>query len=211
MKGKRPAREGKAPAGLPITIPEDAVRELDEVGGMGLGFTMPELVDWVNRAVERFYPEANEGRDRRVSGSFTVRTLRHYQTLGCLDAPEKRGRRAVYGFRHYLQALLIRKLLFLRYSPGRIRKALEGKSDRQYKEMLFSDIRIAKRTGEAPDFDDAAARPACPRSEEWTRIVLTGEAELHLKSTPRRMTPAGRRRLLELVEQQLKEHNRKRS
>lgn len=72
------------------------------------------LMAWMNDAVERFFPEANEGIDKRVSNTFTVRTPRHYQTLECLDAPEKDGRRAIYGFRHYLQALLIRKLLYLR-------------------------------------------------------------------------------------------------
>ncbi|MFM2221183.1 MAG: hypothetical protein RLZZ553_931, partial [Verrucomicrobiota bacterium] len=94
-----------------------ALKELDQLETMHLEFSMENLVEWVNNAVRRFYPQANEGGDKRVSDSFTVRTLRYYQTLGCLDTPDKDGRRAIYGYRHYLQALIIRKLLYLRYAP----------------------------------------------------------------------------------------------
>ena len=81
-----------------ISIPSLALVELDQVAQMSPQFSMEDLVDWVNNAVARFYPEANDSGDKRVSSSFTVRTLRHYQTLGCLDAPEKDGRSAIYGF-----------------------------------------------------------------------------------------------------------------
>lgn len=188
-----------------ITIPKLAVVELDQVESMKPEFSMEDLVEWVNNAVERFYPEANEGIDKRVSNSFTVRTLRHYQTLGCLDAPEKDGRRAIYGFRHYLQALLIRKLLYLRCPPETIRKTLQGKSDKEYKGMLFADLRITpSESVAASPASSASSEPPAPVTESWTRIVLGPDAELNLKKTSRRMEPAKRRQLLKLIEQELR-------
>ena len=51
-------------------------------------------------------------RDSRVKRTFTDRSFRHYTTLGCIDPPEKDGRRSVYGFRHLVQALVVRRLLW---------------------------------------------------------------------------------------------------
>jgi hypothetical protein len=97
-----------------------------------------------------------------------------------------------------------RQILFLGYTPARIRSALEGKSDRQCKDMLFADMRIVNRKADesspspSPTLDIPA--PVHPRTESWTRIVLSESAELHLKSPPRRMTTKERKELLELVE-----------
>lgn len=190
---------------LPITIPKLAVEELNQVETMDPSFSMDELVDWVNEAVERFYPEANQDGDKRVSNSFTVRTLRHYQTLECLDVPEKNGRRAIYGFRHYLQALLIRKLLYLRCSPNDIRVALSGKSNANYKSMLFSDIQITsvKQISSETVKDNLAVSAVTPSSETWTRITLGPYAELHLKKSSKRLSPTDRADLLKLIELEL--------
>jgi len=183
------------PAKLPITIPKLAVEELDQVEKMDAQFSMSELVEWVNDAVERFFPEANEGVDKRVSNTFTVRTLRHYQTLECLDSPEKNGRNAIYRFRHYLQALLIRKLLYLRYSPDQIRETLNGKTNQQYKEMLFSDINIAPSGRAMP-----SSTPSYPRIQTQTRITLSQDAELLLNKPPHRMTPDERLQLFNSIQ-----------
>lgn len=194
---------------LPIAIPKLAVEELDQVEVMEPEFSMQELVDWVNSAVERFYPEANEGGDKRVSNSFTVRTLRHYQTLECLAPPDKDGRRAIYGFRHYLQALLIRKLLYLRCSPEDIRAALTGKSTAEYKTMLFSDLRITsvrQISSETHGDDDEEQTPTATSSQTWTRISLGANAELHLKHSAKRLSPAARTELLQLIERELRKH-----
>ena len=190
-----------------ICIPRLALEELDQVERMSPEFSMNDLVTWVNSAVERFYPQANEGGDKRVSSSFTVRTLRHYQTLGCLDAPGKDGRRAIYGFRHYLQALLIRKLLYLRCSPGSIQLTLKGQTDAQYKEMLFADLQIAlseQSVARLPP--EQSSKEPDSTSESWTRITLGADVELHLKEQPGRMSPARRNELLKQIEQHLKKH-----
>lgn len=179
-----------------ITIPILAVEELDEVENMDIQFSMSELVEWVNSAVDRFFPEANEGGDKRVSNSFTVRTLRHYQTLECLDAPEKDGRRAIYGFRHYLQALLIRKLLYLRYSPDQIRETLNAKTNKRYKEMLFSDINIAPSGRIMP-----SSTPTYPRTQTWTKVTLSPDAELLLSKPPHRMSSEERLQLINTIQE----------
>ena len=181
---------------LPITIPKLAVEELDQVENMDVQFTMAELVDWVNDAIDRFYPEANEERDKRVGSSFTVRTLRHYQTLECLDKPEKNGRLAIYGFRHYLQALLIRKLLYLRYSPDQIRETLNVKTNKRYKEMLFADINIAPSGRVMP-----SSTPTYPRIQTLTRITLSPDAELLLHTPPHRMSSDERLQLLNAIQE----------
>lgn len=194
-----------------ISIPSLALEELDQVEQMSPQFSMEDLVHWVNNAVTRFYPEANDSGDKRVSSSFTVRTLRHYQTLGCLDAPEKDGRSAIYGFRHYLQALLIRKLLYLRCSPESIRITLKGKSDKQYKDMLFADLDIVSSASpiavlpssvEPPAKSSAA--PASPGEELWTRIPLGPGAELHLQGQVGSLSPAKKKKLLKQIENHLK-------
>lgn len=188
-----------------ITIPRLAVEELDQVESMDPEFSLKDLADWVNSAVGRFYPAADEGLDKRVSDSFSERALRHYQTLGCLDAPEKDGRRAVYGFRHYLQALLIRKLLYLRCPPEGIRKTLQGKSAGEYKEMLFADLQITPSEPAAASLASSpSSEPHAPVTESWTRIVLGPDAELNLRKTSRRIEPAKRRQLLKLIEQELR-------
>ena len=190
-----------------ICIPRLALEELDQVEEMSPGFSMNDLVSWVNNAVDRFYPEANEGGDKRVSSSFTVRTLRHYQTLGCLDAPGKDGRRAIYRFRHYLQALLIRKLLYLRYSPESIRLTLKGQTNAQYREMLFVDLETAPSDQSAAKFSpkQSLGKPAS-NPESWTRITFGTDAELHLKDQPGRISPSRRKELLRQIEKYLKNH-----
>ncbi|MDA7625157.1 helix-turn-helix domain-containing protein [bacterium] len=190
-----------------ICIPRLAVEELDQVELMSPEFSMNNLVTLVNSAVERFHPQANDRVDKRVSSSFTVRTLRHYQTLGCLDAPRKDGRRAIYGFRHYLQALLIRKLLYLRCSPGSIRITLEGQTNIQYKEMLFADLQIALSKQSVANLPSKqSSKEPVSTSESWTRITLDADAELHLKKQPGRMSPARKKEFLKHIEQYLKKH-----
>lgn len=188
-----------------ISIPELAVQELDQVEQMNPEFSMQDLVDWVNQAVARFLPQANESGDKRVSNSFTVRTLRHYQTLECLDSPHKDGRRAIYSFRHYLQALLIRKLLYLGCSPDSIRETLKGKTNPQYKDMLFGDLNIIESSTPIAVLPGKVATPATPSSgaESWTRITLGPGAELHLQGHVGSLSPAKRRKLLAQIKKHL--------
>lgn len=46
----------------------------------------------------------------RSPSSLSPRLVRHYQNLGCIDPPDRDGKQAVYGYRHFLQAVLVRLL-----------------------------------------------------------------------------------------------------
>lgn len=70
---------------------------------------------------------ANVPADGRVAEVPDARTLRYYQTLGILDKPIRYdGRKAVYGYRHLLQALSIKLLQGQGYSLAQIQQALSG-------------------------------------------------------------------------------------
>jgi DNA-binding transcriptional MerR regulator len=182
-----------------------ALKELDQLETMHLEFSMENLVEWVNNAVRRFYPQANEGGDKRVSDSFTVRTLRYYQTLGCLDTPDKDGRRAIYGYRHYLQALIIRKLLYLRYAPESIHDALQGKSNREYKEMLFAELPTSRTHSSGHQLATMGERTAapCAQHEVWTHIHLAPGIELRLKGQTGDLSKSARMKILKLIDQEI--------
>ncbi|MEY3394287.1 MAG: hypothetical protein RL346_523 [Verrucomicrobiota bacterium] len=204
-------RANESNAAIPvIRMPDVARKELEQVERMDAMFSMEDLVEWVNSAVSRFYPQANEGGDKRVSDSFTVRTLRYYQTLGCLDTPDKDGRRAIYGFRHYLQALIIRKLLYLRYAPESIHAALKGKTNRQYKDMLFAELSGATGHGSRAltsgstrsATDGSATAPPVPH-EIWTHIHLGPGMELRLKGRTGGLSESCKMNILKLIRQEI--------
>jgi DNA-binding transcriptional MerR regulator len=182
-----------------------ALRELDQLETMHFEFSMDDLVEWVNNAVRRFYPQANEGGDKRVSDSFTVRTLRYYQTLGCLDTPDKDGRRAIYGYRHYLQALIIRKLLYLRYAPEGIHDALKGKSNLEYKDMLFAELPTSRTHGSGHVRAAMGERKDAPSAhhEIWTHIHLAPGIELRLKGQTSDLGKSTRMKILKLIDQEI--------
>jgi DNA-binding transcriptional MerR regulator len=78
-------------------------------------------------AVSALLRSAPAPADGRVSEHPDARTLRYYQTTGLLDRPLRYdGRRAVYGYRHLLQAVAIKLLQGQGLSLGQIQRALAG-------------------------------------------------------------------------------------
>src|SRR6185437_14316218 len=60
------------------------------------------------------------------------RTIRYYTTLGLIDRPaEMRGRTALYGRRHLLQIVAIKKLQALGRSLAEIQHVLTGQTDKE--------------------------------------------------------------------------------
>ena len=124
-------------------------------------FTKVSQADWqevvsllvllrrVNRVAARLMGSDDQAKDAegRVSRIFSERSFRHYQTLGCIDAPEKNGRLASYGFRHFLQALLVRKLLWLRLSSEQITTLLVGRTTVDLESMLVGGVELVARCG----------------------------------------------------------------
>ena len=164
-----------------IRIPESAIQELEEVEQIDWeeGVGLQDLIDWINRIVERFRPDPSD-RGARSSAAFTVRSFRHYQTAGCIDAPKRAGKSVVYGFKHYLQGLVIRKLLWEKMSSDQIATLMAGKDTRELKRLLLEGIEIVAAGGgekaDSPPTDGGT----------WKRVVLAPGVELHLESSTRR-------------------------
>jgi hypothetical protein len=180
-------------------------------------FTKASQVDWkdgvpllvllrrVNRVASRLMGSDDQAKDAegRVSRTFSERSFRHYQTLGCIDAPEKHGRLASYGFRHFLQALLVRKLLWQRLSSEQIIALLVGRPTAELERMLLGGVELTSRTGS----DDGEADTSRPGSlEAWSRVRVIPGVEIHLSSELPRLRPGDLKQLVERMELVLRKH-----
>jgi DNA-binding transcriptional MerR regulator len=88
-------------------------------------------IDELSGAVEAALAEDYEGPpNARVRGVPDERTIRYYTTLGLLDrASDMRGRTALYGRRHLLQLVAIKKLQARGQSLAEIQRSLLGQTD----------------------------------------------------------------------------------
>lgn len=184
-----------------IRIPESAATEFNQVEEMDWsdGVGLEELLGWINEVAERFRPQ-RIGEASRSSRQLTSRTFRHYQTLGCIDAPVRVGRRVVYGFRHYVQALLLRRLIWEGVPSDRIATAMAGRSTADTKRLLFDGIEIVAK----PRQDAGSGMPGDPSdratAEPWRRIVVRPGVELHLHADLPKPKPAELSRLISDLE-----------
>jgi len=160
-----------------ITIPVSALHELQELETQEWALSAHDIVSWVNAAVAQYLPQDESAGSGRVSQEFSLRTLRYYQTLGCIDAPQREGRAVHYGFRQYLQALLVRKLLWERMPAERISQLLKSRSTSEYKEMLLDGIEIIAR---ASSHQVRGNKKAAQTAETWVRVSLASGLEIHL-------------------------------
>jgi DNA-binding transcriptional MerR regulator len=178
-----------------IRIPASAVVEFEEVEAMDWsdGLSLSELLRWVNEVAARFRPP-DIGEDSRASGEFSPRSFRHYQTLGCIDSPERAGKQVRYRFRHYVQALLLRKLLWERVPSERITTLMAGRSTAETRQLLFEGIEIVARQGGAEEV------------ERWKRIRVTPGVELHLRGDLPKPRPAELKKLLAHLETALRKN-----
>ena len=160
-----------------IRIPAAALEEFKQVESMDWsdGVRLKDLVDWVNMVAERFRPAAI-GEGTRASAEFTERTFRHYQTLGCIDAPERDGKQVVYRFRQYVQALLLRRLLWENLPSAAIATVMAGRTTWELKNLLLEGIEILPRSS-----GRSTGRPVEAGSETWRRIAIAPGVELHLR------------------------------
>lgn len=161
-----------------IRIPAAALEEFKQVESMDWsdGVRLKDLVDWVNVVAERFRPAAI-GEGTRASAEFTERTFRHYQTLGCIDAPERDGKQVVYRFRQYVQALLLRRLLWENLPSAAIATVMAGRTTAELKQLLLEGIEILPRSTAKPK-----SPPVAAGREAWNRIVIAPGVELHLRA-----------------------------
>lgn len=152
----------------------------------------------------------------RVSRTFTERSFRHYQTLGCINPPQKQGRSASYGFRHFLQALLVRRLLTDGVPAAQMPGIVGSSSNEQLERMFLGGVEMVSRPGNgASGGDEGKARPsryqevlqACSQKSVtgWIRVALGEGVELHLSDKRPKMTPEQREKMLKRIEELVRE------
>jgi DNA-binding transcriptional MerR regulator len=90
-------------------------------------WTLDQLRDAVVGALAEGYDGPPNARVRDVPDQ---RTIRYYTTLGLIDrAAEMRGRTALYGRRHLLQLVAIKKLQAKGQTLAEVQRALAGQTD----------------------------------------------------------------------------------
>lgn len=184
---------------MTIQIPPAALKELQQLEDEDWSVSAQELVDWVNHTAARFLPQNAEDKSQRVSDSLSLRSMRHYQTLGCIDAPVREGREARYGFRHYLQALLVRKMLWQRVPSEKMAQMLPSRTISEYKKLLLQDIELMVKP------TTSESRPAfVSGSETWKRLRISEGVELHLHEEVGNLTTKSITVLLEKMEAALR-------
>jgi len=111
-------------------------------------WTIDELAEAVQAALSDGYGGAADARTREVPDA---RTIRYYTTLGLLDrAAEMRGRTALYGEKHLVQLVAIKKLQAEGRSLADVQARLAGASLRRLHQIADVDVaRVAKQVARA--------------------------------------------------------------
>jgi hypothetical protein len=119
---------------------------------------MDELVERVRQALAAEYPGAPNGRVRDVPDR---RAIRWYTTTGLVDRPAgMRGRTALYGRRHLLQLVAVKRRQAEGHSLAAIQAELAGASD--------AELGIAARVPEELLADGPAQADDAPvRAQFW--------------------------------------------
>jgi DNA-binding transcriptional MerR regulator len=98
---------------------------------------MDELVDVANSFVELLAPDQPSD---RVAERLNERTLRYYITKGLVDRPiGKEGSAVLYGYRHLLQLLALKRLQASYLPIKRIKDLLSGKTNNELMRFLTSE------------------------------------------------------------------------
>ena len=139
-----------------MTDSKAGIREFEKVSSKGwdAGVPLDELLSRVNQVAAKLLL-VGKAVDSRISHTLVPRTFRHYQTLGCIDVPEKHGRNASYSYRHFLQALLVRRLLADGVPARRMQELVSGSGD-ELKKMILGGVEMVMRPGGGCE---AEARP----------------------------------------------------
>ena len=122
-------------------------------------WTLDELAARVADALAVGYDGPANGRIRGVPDG---RSIRWYTTVGIVDRPAAfRGRQAVYGERHLLQLVAIKRRQAAGRTLAEIQAELAGATDGQLR--AIADVRAAEAAQAAPAVQAATAAPARPR------------------------------------------------
>ncbi|MBY0525412.1 MAG: helix-turn-helix domain-containing protein [Gemmataceae bacterium] len=138
--------------------------------------TIDELGVQVALALAVDYDGAPNGRVRGVPDQ---RTIRYYTTLGLLDRPaEMRGRTALYGRRHLLQLVAIKRLQANGLSLAEIQQRLLGATDKVLTELArLPEDAQARR-------DEGGTGAGRPSAAFWTTVPAPVEASSAVRESP---------------------------
>jgi DNA-binding transcriptional MerR regulator len=124
------------------------------------GWTLEELGERVTRALAIDYPGPANGQVRAIPDA---RTIRYYASLGLLDRPAAtRGRTGLYGRRHLLQLVAIKRLQVEGCSLQQVQQQLLGLGDAEL-----------ERLARLPELDDKSPPPPGPvldRGRCWREL-----------------------------------------
>lgn len=139
------------------------------------GWTIEELASRVAAALGDGYSGVPNGRVRDVPDA---RAIRWYSTIGLVDRPAAmRGRTALYGERHLLQLVAVKRRQAGGRSIAEIQAELAGASEATLREIAALPDALPATTAEAPArparFWTERPAPAPPESAH-TPALLTG-------------------------------------
>lgn len=170
---KKPNRPNK-----PNNLNQRLRRRLDTMEKNAPQLRLPKFVERVNELAEKFVPVA-PATDGRVNEEFNGRKVRHYQTKEIIDAPEREGKEALYGYRHILQALLLRQLLAGGFPANKIREMMDDKPNRALRRLVVQGLDVALTPSDETAAPAAEAKPGLARGP-WLRIPVAPGLELHM-------------------------------
>src|SRR5262245_42448168 len=125
-------------------------------------WTLDQLVARVALALSVDYEGQSSGRVRDVPDR---RTIRYYTTLGLIDRPaEMRGRTALYGVRHLLQLVAIKRLQARGLSLAELQQRLMGRSNAALQALARLPADLDADTGAA---GNGPAEPAARSGDFW--------------------------------------------
>lgn len=169
------------------------------------GVPLTDLLHRINRVAMEFLPE-DDGRIGRAKRLFTPRSFRHYQTFGCIDPPERRGNRVFYRFHHFVQAVLVRSLLWERMPAERIASLMVGRDTEELKRMFFAGTEMVVRGGVAERVSplESVMSSAPGAAETWKHIGVAPGIALLLHSELTKPRPGEVREWLARIETALR-------
>ncbi|WP_214405972.1 MerR family transcriptional regulator [Pseudonocardia lacus] len=146
------------------------------------GWTIGELAARVAAALGDGYPGAPDSRVRAVPDA---RAIRWYATIGLVDRPSAmRGRTALYGTRHLLQLVAVKRRQAQGRSIAEIQRELAGAGDAALREIAElpddlpttgdADAPVVEPTARPARFWTARPAAAAPGPEPEPPALLTG-------------------------------------
>ena len=125
-------------------------------------WTLDELADRVGAALASGYVGQPSGRVRDVPDR---RAIRYYTTLGLVDRPAAmRGRTALYGPRHLLQLVAIKRLQAGGLTLAQVQAELAGATDTRLAGLARLPAGVGQPAADGQGSDRPALQPAPARS-----------------------------------------------